>query len=338
MARTVFSIVALLALIGLVVACARYYPPTSYPAPQQNQTEQTTYPSTAPSQQNLPESNPPTQTQIMHPPINVTIDYIGIKNAYNPGNSLDSRHSNVKIIVAVNDGKTNSNPVTIPPALMTYFDTREIKQRVFYTSSVGDYLKVSIMAYNVYNRDDTLSLLAAFEKLGQAAAGSLRTIVESLPKESYIGYYDSIWYPADNWGIGRYEEKGVDNIRVWFRIWSGSEPSPIPKPEFLPNIKIKNVTIPSPISLGVWGNRQVTHKFTLGNNENFAIGVKWAANSSVTGNFDSGTVDLPGNGFKEITKQYTYTKKGTAEITYTIYYAYNGKKLDQRTVEVSVTP
>jgi hypothetical protein len=221
---------------------------------------------------------------------------------------------------------------------MTYFETREIKQRVFQTSSVGDYLKVSIMAYNVYNRDDTLNLLSAFEKLGQPVAGSLKTIVESLPKESYVGYYDSIWYPADNWGIGSYEEKGVDNFRVWFRTWSGSEPPLIPKPEFLPDIKIKSVTIPSPISLGTWGNHQVNHKFTLENNENFAIGVRWVANSSLTGDFDSGTVDLPGNGSREITRPITYSRKGTIQITYTIYYAYNGKQLDRWTGEVAVIP
>jgi hypothetical protein len=333
MVRVACALGAILLLVGTFVGCAPSYTP-SLPTP--NPTQPSPQPpspppsSAPPSPQNLPGP-----TQSPNPPLNVTIDYIGIKNAYT---SVDRYHSNVKIIVAVNDGKTNNDPITIPPASMTYFETREINQRVFQTSSVGDYLKVSIVAYNVYNRDDTLSLLSAFEKLGQPVAGSLKTIVESLPKESYIGYYDSIWYPADNWGIGSYEEKGVDNFRVWLRIWSGSEPPLIPKPEFLPNIKVKDVTIPSPISLGKWGNHQVTHKFTLENNENFAIAVKWAANSSVTGDFDSGTVDLPGNGYKEITKQYMYDRKGTAEITYTIYYGYNGKQLDQRTVEVSVMP
>jgi len=328
MVRMVCVLGVVLLLVCTFVGCAPSYTPL-VPTPNTTQPSSHT-PSVPPVPQNLPVA-----AQSTHPSLNVTVDYIGIKNAYT---SVDKYHSNVKIIVVVNDGKTNSDPITIPSASMTYFETREINQRVFQTSSVGDYLKVSIMAYNVYNRDDTLSLLSAFEKLGQPVAGSFRTIVESLPKESYIGYYDSIWYPADNWGIGSYEEKGVDNFRVWFRIGAGSEPPLIPKPEFLPDIKIKDVTIPSSISLGQWGNHQVTHKFTLENNENFAIGVRWAANSSMTGDFDSGTVDLPGNGSKEITKQYTYNKEGTAAITYKIYYAYNGKQLDQRTVEVSVAP
>lgn len=168
MVQVVCVLGVILLLVGAFVGCVPSSQPSSPPL-------SSSPPSSAPpSSQNLPGP-----TQSTHPPLNVTIDYIGIKNAYT---SVDRYHSNVKIIVAVSDGKTNNEPITIPPAPMTYFETREIKQRVFQTSSVGDYLKVSIMAYNVYNRDDTLNLLSAFEKLGQPVAGSFRAIVKSLPK------------------------------------------------------------------------------------------------------------------------------------------------------------
>jgi len=321
MVRVACALGLILLLTGAFVACVPSYVP-SFPTP--NPTQPSSLPSSAPpSPQNLPSP-----TQSSHPPLNVTIDYVGIKNAYNPGDSLDPRHLKVMVIVAVNDSKTKNDPVSVSPARMGYFETRELKQRVFYTSSVGDYLNVSVRAYNIL---PTAEYSKIFSALG---ANELSKFVNALPKEALIGYYENTWYAAENWGIGSHEEKGVDNFRVWFRIWSNSEPAPIPKPEFLPDINIKNVMIPNAISLGARTN----HKLTLENNENFAIAVYWKANSSVTGDFDSGTVDLPGNGSKEITKQYTYNRKGTAEITYTVYYVYNGKQLDQRTIEVSVIP
>jgi len=75
-------------------------------------------------------------------PLNVRIDYIGVKNAYDSDDPWDYSHSEVQLVVVVTDGKTATpeGEVFIPWDKKGYkmesFETKKINQPVFHTSSV----------------------------------------------------------------------------------------------------------------------------------------------------------------------------------------------------------
>jgi hypothetical protein len=344
MARTVFSIVSLLALIGSAVACAPYYSPANPPLPQQNQTGQTASPSTPAGQQNPPQSSSPSQTQVVQQsslPLNIAIDYIGVVSAHNPRDYWSPDLAEVKLVVVINDGRTTIGPKTIPATDwhgMKSFDVWDVSLKGLHIDSATDYLRLSITAFDVDpNIDFEKSFFSALGQLGQSGATNVKTILDLLPGKWYLGDYENTWYPSQNWGIGPHSNESGSNLRVWFRIWSDSEQAPAAKPVLLPNVRIKSVTLPSTISLGIWGNHSVNHTLTLENNEESDIPISYVAYSSLVGkNFDSGTINLPKNSLKDISKSFIYDRKGTAKITYTIYY--NNNELDMWSGEVAVIP
>jgi hypothetical protein len=87
----------------------------------------------------------------------------------------------------------------------------------------------------------------------------------------------------------------------------------------IPNVKIQSVTWPSnaKISTGTTITNFDT-TFRLVNSESFDVTVDWQVDSSLNGNFDSGSVIVPKNGFKDVTKAYHYTIPGTVKMTYTV--------------------
>lgn len=212
MAKIVLSIVALLAVIGLATACASHYQPANYPAPQQNQTEQTTYPSTPAGQQNSPQSSPPTQTQTSQTPapaqqggpsLNIAIDYVGILSAYNR-HPLSPYQAMVKLVVIASDGKTvveRTMPFT-GYQRMNDFDIWEVNIRGLHIDSVTDYLKLSIRAFDVNpDLDFEKGLLSALNDLGQSGASNVKAILDSLPGQWYLGEYENTWYPPKIGGL-----------------------------------------------------------------------------------------------------------------------------------------
>jgi len=218
MARTVFSIVSILALIGLAVACVPSHPPANYPTPQQNQTGQTADPSTPPSQQDSLQPEPPPQTRTAQtpaltqqggPPLNIAIDSVGILSAYNR-HVLSPHVAMVKLVVVVSDGRTVVER-TIPFTgyqPMKDFDTWEVNIKGLHIDSATDYLKLSIRAFDVNpDIDFEKSFLSALDKLGQAGASNIKAILDSLPEQWDLGEYENTWYPSQNWGIGSHAMK-----------------------------------------------------------------------------------------------------------------------------------
>lgn len=281
-----------------------------------------------------------TSTSVQAPPLNVNLHYIGIISAHDQEDPWDS-DGEVQLVVAITDGQVDSEPIIIPPTEQGFkigdFETKEINRRVFHTSSVGDYLKVSIMAYDIDSNTETLNMLSMFEMLGAPGATEFKKLYSLLPQEDdFIGYYEHIWYPEENWGIGQYDAEGHEDLRIWFSIWSDTEPAAIPKPNLLPDVKIKNVSIPSETEQSAWV-LNTSHVLTLMNNEDHKITVNWNAYSSVTGNFGSGSATVPGNGHIDIKKMYAYDQKpGPVEIRYTI--SYRGTELDTWSGTVTVIP
>lgn len=283
--------------------------------------------------------------RIAAPALNVRIDYIGVIAAQGK-DDFDDYNGEVKLAIVVTDGQVTEKWL-IPPAEGNVFDmgdfeTTEINQRVFHTASIGDYLKVSIIAYDIDSKTETLDYLSVLEVLGEIlgvpGVGTIKQIYSVWPEEDDpIGYYQYVWKPDENWGIGQYEAKGHDDLRVWFQIYSDIEPPLISKPSLIPDVNIQSVNLPSEVKRSsfpflYW----YTHTLTLVNNESIDVWVDWQANSSVTGDFAGGNVRVPANDCIIITEDYFYESVGITEVTYTI--SHNGRELDSWSGTVNVIP
>jgi len=209
---------------------------------------------------------------------------------------------------------------------------------IFHTSSVGNYLKISALAYSCEDKEATLSVLTALETF-EPSMGILVDFYETLPqRKELIGWYEHTWYAIDEWGTkqGRYEAVGTGDLRLWLRIWSHEEPAPISEPAFVPEVQIQDVKLPTNAKPGF-----MTYPITLSlvNNEEFDVPVVWEAESSVTGKFAQEVATIPKNGKQlDIKRNYGGWEAGECTITYTIYYYWNNAKLDTWSGTLNVAP
>ena len=269
-------------------------------------------------------------------PVNVTINYIGVKCAHG---------GNVQLVVVVSDGDKIEKHL-IPPGEHTFsmsdFDTGTINQRVFHTASAKDNLKVNILAYHRdQSKKDYLDMIQMMEWYYGDGISMLKNLILNMPEnDKLIGYYDNTWYPDEDWGIGQYNEVGTDAFQVWFSIWSDAEPAAIAKPSLLPDVKIKNVEVPSTVSLGPVGLKKPDHTLVLENNEDIDIKIDYFGDTPLAlGLYKSpvkGTVNVPKRSSKPVVHSFQYTKEGVAKITYTIFY--HDIELDKWSGEVTVLP
>lgn len=182
----------------------------------------------------LPTSTPtplPTPTPTLQPtPLNVTLNYIGVEDAHG---------GNVQLVVVVGD-EGGFERTLIPPVEhgfpMGDFETKEINQRVFHTPSAEGSLKMTILAYHRdQSKTDYLALIDMMGWYYGDSINMLRNLVLNMPgNDELIGYYENTWYPDESWGIRQYNEVGIDDLRVWFSIWSDTEPTPILMPSLSP--------------------------------------------------------------------------------------------------------
>jgi len=286
------------------------------------------------------ESQATTHTaSMLNPALNLTIHHIGVISAHDQEDIWDP-DGEIQLLVLVTDGRETSEasiPIDGTGFKMGDFETQNINQRVFHTSSAGDYLKVSIVAYDIDSKKETLDYLSILEAFGVSGATSLKELYSLLPQEDdRIGYYESTWYAEENWGIGQYSTEGIEDLRVWFSIWSDTEPESISKPSLLPDVRIQSVDIPAQAKQSPWGFIQYGHTLTIVNNESIDIQVDWNAHSSQTGDFDGGSKTIPANSSKSITKRYFYETAGQIELTYTI--SYKDSVIDSWSGTVNVIP
>jgi hypothetical protein len=271
----------------------------------------------------------------------VSLDYFGIKSTHQP--PIIVAANKIQLYAVVDDGKRNqkfSYPSGGEGLPMEDFHLQDLRrQTIFNTLSVGDYLRISIVAYSCEDKEAIAAIWKAIEAF-QPGVRTLREFYENLPqKRERIGFYEHTWYPIDRWGIAtsRYEEKDGD-LLVWFRIWSNTEPPSTPIPTLLPDVKIQSVDLPSEVKRSAWpGLYTYPHTLTIVNNESISVKVEWQVNSSATGNFASDEVLVPANGHKAITIRPWYENPpGVVKITYTI--SYKGTELDSRSGTVNVIP
>jgi hypothetical protein len=320
---TLFFTITFILLAALVLTSCnnRYVPPSTPSSPTPSSPTPTT----------------PAPEQIQHPPLTIDLDYYAIKST-RQGTSLVP--PKIQLYVMVEDGKTKETKC-FPPnnegMVMDDFHLEDLTSQgeIFRTSKVGEYLKISVLAYSCEDKETMLGMWRMIEAFEPDTGTMLRQMYEQMPqKKVLIGYYDNTWTSADGWGTtpGSYEEVGSNDLKLWFRVWSEDEPEAIAKPIFLPDVKILSVDIPyevkrAPDLIQIPAEYMYTHTLIIGNSESMDIWVDWKAHSSVTGDFAGGGVLVPAGGQTTISEDYWYKTAGSVEISYTI--AYRGVELDR---------
>lgn len=140
-----------------------------------------------------------------NPPIQVTLDYFGIKDTHQP--SVTVAPNRIQLYVVVDDGKTKMEfgyPSSGEGIPMEYFQLEDLgQQTIFHTSSVGDHLTISVLAYSCADKEATLSLGRALQAF-EPSMGPLLDFYERLPQsKELIGWYEHTWYASDEWGTER---------------------------------------------------------------------------------------------------------------------------------------
>ncbi|MCK4354660.1 MAG: hypothetical protein KAW83_05340 [Dehalococcoidia bacterium] len=284
------------------------------------------------------------------PPLNVTIDYIGVKLDHDP---LEVQGpGDICLVIVITDGEHSIEEI-LPPGegnafYLNDYETITLNQRIFHTASAGDYLKISILAYE----DDPEGLISDFLQvglpilgviMGNPDIGGLSTVLSQYEentgkplfenKDDYVGYYEEFWGSDESWGIGQHNAVGRDDFRVWLSVWSDSQPQPVPKPTLIPDVVIENVNMLSQVEVG----KRHTTTITLRNNESHSITVTLEEHSSVTGDVSSQAVIVPANGNKDVTTTTHCDTPGSRTITYKVFFRGNEIASWQGTL-VATTP
>ncbi len=197
----------------------------------------------------------------LNPPLNVTVNYIGVKDDHDPWDIIQGP-GDIRLFLVVSDGNQTDEAV-MPPREGTYplndYETVELAQRIFHTASVGDYLKIVIIAYDddpeerISQLLQVASILAPI--LGVPYVGDISAIFSQYEEQTgeplfentddYVGYFEGFWGADESWGIGQHNAVGTEDFRVWFSIWSENVPPNIPIPTLSPDVTIESVGVPA---------------------------------------------------------------------------------------------
>jgi hypothetical protein len=182
---------------------------------------------------------------------------------------------------------------------------------------------------------------ANIDTIKNLGGGDLSALKALIPDKELIGTYWTTWLPTNNQYANSLFGNDTSNadLKVWGRIGTPAQmPVSITQPMLIPNVKIESITLPTNAKVNsLFGNLlPSTTTVKVVNNESVNLTITWQANSSVTGNFDGGTVTVPKNSFVVITKSYYYYSAGPATITYAI--SHNGTQLDSESATMTVVP
>lgn len=253
------------------------------------------------------------------PRLQVALDYFGIKDPQQP--PVYFAPNRIQLYVVVDDGitrQTFSYPTDGSglPITEQFYLIDLGRQTVFHTSAVGNYLRISALAYSCADKDALVAIMRAMEAF-RPEMMPLRQFYQTLPQEKrLIGWYEHTWTPVDRWGIGTHSAVGNDNLRLWLRIWSDSEPAVTPEPRFVPDVHIQSVVLPVDAKAGLV---QYPINLLIMNNEAFQVSIRWEAHSSLRGIFDGGTITAQPRTVQSV-KKYYFWEAGNRTITYKIYY------------------
>jgi hypothetical protein len=226
-----------------------------------------------------------------NPPLNVTINHIGVKSDHDPFD-LFQGPGDIKLILFITDGKQTISEVLPYGEGITYslndYETIQLNQQVFHTQSAGDFLKVVLIAYD----DDPESMVSDIIQtslpilgpiVGIPYASEISTVFSQYKeqtgkplfenKDDYVGGFTDFWSSDQLWGIGQYQAEGTEDFLIWFSIWSDTEPPAIPKPILIPpSLSVISYGFsPNPLILG--NSVNATISMTGGTAGNYTIRV-----------------------------------------------------------------
>lgn len=281
-----------------------------------------------------------------NPPMSVVLNYIGVRFDYDP--SEFQGPGEIRLVVLISDGKQTIERIlplgegSIP---LNDYETAQLNQYVFDTTSVGDYLKVVIMVYDddpETGVSDTmrialpiLATMFGIPELG--AVNSLFTQYKEATgkdlfenKDDLVGYFEGYWSQNESWGMGQHNAVGTEDLRLWLSIQSEKPLPEIPKPVLLPDASVLDISLASKVEVG----KEYAYAVSLRNNESRTLNFTLETESSVTGRLGSKQVSIPGNTtISEPQNNIKFTSAGVRTMTYRLLY--NGKLVDSlsRTVE-----
>jgi len=205
-------------------------------------------------------------------PLNVRIDYIGVKNAMGRDDyGEDHLYGEIQLVIVITDEKNESQTHYIPQEsskglegwTIGDYSVKGINRSIYYTASAGDYLKLSMVAYDIDSKTKLITDAAILELLGRIAgvpeASIFKEIVSLLPvDDDLVGEYEATGYPDQKYGIGQHVATCLDkfaneNFFVWFSIWSDEEPPLLPERPTIPGVpefQTLKYTMPSNIVVG----------------------------------------------------------------------------------------
>lgn len=324
---SVISMTLLIASAALLTACEPETGPT--PATSTPSTSPTPAPTGSPGT-TLPTDAPSKPTSGI--PLNVTLDYIGVKN-----NLAQSGPADIYFLTVISDGYATATQRFLPAEgsyrLDTY-ETIEYNQDIFSTDSAGDSLKVCILAYKQNDpqwRDAIL--IPALEEIERGlnwgdyrSAEEIMTTVENhMAKseisftgggDSLVGYFEDVWGTGEQRGIGQYEGVGTDDLRLWFSIWSTEEPKTAAAPVLLPDVEIEDINSVATASAGY--NR--TDIVRIHNSEAHALTVTLKGASELAGEFCNHDVELAAGGYAWLENEAGNPSAGLDTITYRVFF------------------
>jgi len=119
------------------------------------------------------------------------------------------------------------------------YKTKKIGQEVFHAASVRGSLKMSVLAYHRdQSKTEYLALIKMMEWYYRDSINMLKQLVLNMPEnDELIGHYEKIWSEDELRSIGQYKqyhEVGIDDLRLWFSIWSDTEPPSFSEPSLSP--------------------------------------------------------------------------------------------------------
>jgi hypothetical protein len=322
-----WPVVLLAMLMILMSSCVSEVSPA--PAPI---TEPPSIPNQSPSVKPTFLPPEPSTRPTSEKPLNVTLQYLGIER-----DGTDSVAENIYLLLVITDGYQTATSRFLPEGgtfNMNDYQAVKLDQEVFSTDSVGDSLKVCILAYK---RNDpkwqTEVLIPALAEIERGLAWGdyrsaqeiLSTVEKHMAKstteftgggDQLIGYFEDVWSLKESLGIGQYHGVGTDDLRLWLSIWSEKEPPLPPLPVLLPQVSIDHVNMLSTATVG----QTRTDIICIRNEEPHPVTVNLKGTSPATGEFISEAVEVAAESCAWLERDVACEGTGVVTINYDIYF------------------
>ena len=314
--------------------------PTYVPAPVQSSPSPTSTPSLTPS------------TPVKSLPITIALDYFGVRNTHWIPQVGGNQVAQIQLIVVVSD-EQGTLAVWPPQSVqnltfdMDYFQVKALKEKmdppVVFNGSATGTLVIYVAAYNVNKGEITKAQIDIVSKwLGLPDLNKLK---DAIPDRELVGYYWQTWSPSSNWGIGRYDEQGEGDLKVWLRIGSGQMPEPVQEPVLKSNVKIEGKLPTSVKARTAFFYNASDFTFTLTNNESFEFPIYWhlesPSNPGTEINYviypTEGRESVPGKSAVTVTAKYWFTTPGDYKWKYVAEYP-KGNPIASWTGTLNVLP